>query len=162
MKNIGLLIIPLLVFLFGGCRSGAYTPDICLERVEMSRTRNLAVSDTMPAFTAVTDGGKMVSLSSIDRNKVFIFFKKTVPKGETKVLFNDEIDNLGIGKLASEKQCDVLITNEAILASIFGIELDSAGNVRHGVLIIGGKDKAIQKIYRGSCEDHIAQLLKDM
>jgi hypothetical protein len=160
MKN-AVLSIPLLFTLFS-CQSEGYTPDRCLEKGEPGRTKNLLVSEPMPDFTAVTDGGKTVTLSAMNRNAVLIFFKQAVPKGETRILFNEEIVHAGIGELAKERQCDVMITNEAILSGIYGVELNDDASVKQSVLVVADKDKAIQNIYRGSCEDHIIEILKGM
>ncbi|MFM2375574.1 MAG: hypothetical protein RLZZ165_671 [Bacteroidota bacterium] len=161
MKNPA-LYIPLLLLLLHGCQPKAYTPDKCLGSQQVPRTKHLAVSDIMPDFTTMTDSGKTVSLSAMDRGAVLLFFKRNVPKGTTRFLSNDEIAHAGIGELARKKTCDVLVTNDAKLSRIYGIELDDDASVKHGTLIVADRGKAIQKIYHGSCEDHIIELLNGM
>jgi hypothetical protein len=156
------LYIPLLLLLLPGCQPQAYTPDECHGSQQVPWTKHLAVSDNMPDFTTMTDAGKAVSLSAMDRGAVLLFFKRNVPKGTTLFLFNDEIAHAGIGELARKKDCDVLVTNDAKLSRIYGIELDDDASVKHGTLIVGDSGKAIQKIYRGSCEDHILESLNGM
>lgn len=124
---------------------------------EINRTSRLSIGDSVIGFGGKTDNKKSFDIMSLDRNVLFIFFDNS----KSMVLLNEEIKTKDIGKLAQQKNIDILFASELKMANSFGVEFTEPPNrkFKHSILFIADNEKKIERIFKDVSEDDIVELL---
>jgi hypothetical protein len=145
-----------------GCQASGYTPDDCSETKEEYRTKTLFRGKPLPEFNALTDKGKNFTPSGLVGKRTFIFFKQQFPDGAYHILLNEEVTYQDLGMLAMSKECNLVVTNEGVIAELYGIEMNEDAQILQNALIVSDPSGHVQKIYRRTCEKHIQDLLQEI
>ncbi len=134
-----------------------YIDEECVRYRELIQVNNLRIGNYLPNFTAYTLKGTRVSTTDLNKERIFIFFKKEKYPG---FLINNEILHKGLGKTALENNTDLLIGLDFKIANLYGLDIDN-GKLKNSILFIVNKEHSIQKIYKDVCEDDIIRMLKN-
>ena len=85
---------------------------------EINCTNSLSINDSIIDFSGVTNNGTHYDAMSLNRKKLFIYFFD-FNKEIGISLINDEILSNDIGRLAAEKNVDVIFISDLKMAKIY-------------------------------------------
>ncbi len=146
-----LVLVPLL-----SCKSNPFVQEECSGHKIAMRTKHLKAGDTLPSFYPLGHGN--MSFNDLKGKKTLVFFKKEKVKPPN--LLNNEIEYLGMGKLAQKHGVDIIVLSDAKIAGVYGVDYNS-GSLADSYLFVAEENKVIQKIYKNVCEEDIIKFLKD-
>ena len=139
------------------CSSTDYQDEPCTGLTPMNETHTLKIGDTIPDFRFVTFTDNTLNISSLNKNKFFIFFKKN---NGANIFLNKEIPHKSMAQAAQKKQCDLLIISDLKAAKIYGVDITKNNQIANTLFIVS-KNKTIEKIYTDICENEIVDLMNN-
>lgn len=153
-KNILYII---LLCICTACSSTNYQDEPCTGFSPVNETRTIKIGDTIPDFRVATSTDKILNISSLNKNKLFIFFKKN---NGANIFLNKEIPHKDMAQAAQKKQCDLLIISDLKAAKIYGVDITKNNQIANTLFIVS-KNKTIEKIYTDICENEIVDLMNN-
>ncbi|GHU76766.1 hypothetical protein FACS189414_3140 [Bacteroidia bacterium] len=149
----------LFIICMTNCNIGRQGRTDNIDMVEISQTNRLRVGDSIISFCGLTDSNLDFDMASLSRDALFIYFSNN----NGTCLLNEEILNHNTGKLAKDKNVDVLFISDMKIANLYGIEYTAPPErkMKHPVLFVVDSEKKIKRIFKNAATENIIDLLNE-